>query len=421
MYNGSTKGHTLKSKVHFAESKKMKKILLSSAGATALGITTLIGAGGALAADGDLTQTDTVVVTVDSSCSLASSGSGLSPASAYSVNLANGEFDDDIEGSTFTITCNDTGGWKLTAVGYTNEVEGTTYMDASTNVSEDDIQTGTTLDGTVSDWAVQFDKGGTDASHTNVLYGYNTFAVIPDSTTVVATGSSTAGNATVTATYGIGISPTQSAGTYTGKVLYTLAHPITETNNSNQSNDNSGTDGGEQQSSDNSGTGSDAQQGGGTTDGGKSGGDSTDSGKSGSDSKGGDSGAKSGDTNTTNTTNNVTNNNVSNYYSNLLTNSTTNNTTSGGGYSGGGYSGDSNDDNTFATLDEPDTSNEDEKKDDEEETDDNYEAPLGVTTSSSDNSSDNSGMETGFLVALGAAGVAGVATYALIRKQDSEE
>ncbi len=202
----------------------MKKTLIAGAGVAALGMAALPFAG-VFAADGDLTQTDTVIVTVDSACSLATSGSSLTPASTYTSTIANGEYDTDITGSTFTITCNDTGGWDLNAIGAGTATGDVTKMDASTNVDADDIATGTTLDGSVSNWAFKVAKGGTDASAATVTTGYTNFSAVPSSSTKIVTGSSTAGNVTVTATYGVGISATQSAGDYTGKVQYTLAHP----------------------------------------------------------------------------------------------------------------------------------------------------------------------------------------------------
>ncbi len=199
-----------------------KSIIAAGAASVALAAMPIIGA---FAADGTLTQTDTVIVTVESACSLATSGSTLNPASTYTATIANGGHDTDIAGSTFTITCNDTGGWDLNAIGAGTATGDITKMDASTNVDADDIATGVTLDGSVSNWAFKVAKGGTDAGNITITSGYTDFSAVPANSTKIATGTSTAGNSTITATYGVGISSTQSAGTYTGKVQYTLAHP----------------------------------------------------------------------------------------------------------------------------------------------------------------------------------------------------
>ncbi len=201
----------------------MKKSLIA-AGAASLAVAAMPIVG-VFAADGTLTQTDTVVVTVDSACSLATSGSSLDPASTYKATIANGGKNQNITGSTFTITCNDTGGWQLNAIGAGGATGDVTKMDASTDKDADDISTGTTLDGSVSNWAFKIAKGGTDAGNITITTGYDSFSAVPSAATKIAQGTSTAGNSTITATYGVGISATQSAGTYTGKVQYTLAHP----------------------------------------------------------------------------------------------------------------------------------------------------------------------------------------------------
>ena len=205
----------------------MKKSLIA-AGAASLAVAAMPIVG-VFAADGTLTQTDTVVVTVDTACSLATSGASVTPtASTYTATIANGAYNTNIGGSTFTITCNDTGGWDLNAIGAGEATGDVTKMDASTNKDADDIATGTTLDGSVSNWAFKVAKGGDDASKVTLTTGYDQFSAVPSSSQKIATGTSTAGKATVSATYGVGISATQSAGTYTGKVTYTLAHPATK-------------------------------------------------------------------------------------------------------------------------------------------------------------------------------------------------
>ncbi len=199
----------------------MKKTLIAGAGVAALGMAALPFAG-VFAADGTLTQTDTVVVTVDSACSLATSNTS---GADYTATIANNAANTNIAGSTFTVTCNDTGGWDLNAIGAGTATGDVTKMDASTNKDADDIATGTTLDGSVSNWAFKIARGGSDAGNITITTGYDNFSAVPSQSTKIATGTSTAGNSTITATYGVGISPTQSAGNYTGKVQYTLAHP----------------------------------------------------------------------------------------------------------------------------------------------------------------------------------------------------
>lgn len=203
----------------------MKKSIIA-AGAASLAVAAMPVVG-VFAADGDLSQTDTVIVTVDSACSLATSGSSVTPtASTYTATIENGQANNAITGSTFTITCNDTGGWDLNAIGAGTASGNVAKMDASTGVDTDDIATADgTPSGSASSWAFKIAKGGTDQGNVTITTGYDGFKAVPTSSTKIATGTSTAGNSTITATYGVGISATQSAGDYTGKVQYTLAHP----------------------------------------------------------------------------------------------------------------------------------------------------------------------------------------------------
>ncbi len=207
----------------------MKKTLIAGAGVAALGMAALPFAG-VFAADGTLTQTDTVKVTVDSSCSLATSGTipegGDSPI--YTATITNGSFNNNIAGSTFTVTCNDTAGWMIDAIGAGTATNDVTKMDASTDVDSDDIATADgDPSGAASTWAFKVaDKNTeTEGEHVTIDGGYGSFKAVPSAQTTVAHGTSTKGVAGIKATYGVGISNTQSAGTYTGRVKYTLVHP----------------------------------------------------------------------------------------------------------------------------------------------------------------------------------------------------
>lgn len=205
----------------------MSKKLIAGAGVVA-SLAVALAPLATFAADGTLSQTDTVVLTIDSACSLATSASG-----DITKTLANGGHDDNITGSTFTITCNDVRGWKLNAVGAGEATGDVTKMKGTGTgiTSNDDIPTGTTLDGTVSNWAFKLAAGTGDHAGATIYTSadpavdFTEFNAIPASATKVASGTTSAGTQTVTATYGIGVSPTQNAGTYTGKVQYTLVHP----------------------------------------------------------------------------------------------------------------------------------------------------------------------------------------------------
>lgn len=181
-----------------------KKIIIS--GITSLGLA-IVPTAGVFA----LTEhTDTVNVTVPPSCEFTVASTGVGTA----VTIQNGQSKQDIPGSVFTISCNDTKGWALKAVGGTSSAANTTL----TGGSGPAIATGTTFDGSVSNWAMK-------VSGTGAASGFTSFAKVPSTATTVASSAAATSGTKITATYGVGISHTQGSGTYTGKVTYTLVHP----------------------------------------------------------------------------------------------------------------------------------------------------------------------------------------------------
>lgn len=119
--------------------------------------------------------------------------------------------------STMSYTCNDAGGWKVTAQG----VAGVGSSEAQTALKAEsdgtDIVTGTATDGDTSNWA--FRVTGTGASFTS-------FAEIPGTTTTVASSADSVASGTLTPEYRVWISPLQEADTYTGYVKYILSAPL---------------------------------------------------------------------------------------------------------------------------------------------------------------------------------------------------
>lgn len=184
----------------------MKKILMvgTSAFMAVLPVT------GVFAASGT-TVTDTVQVTINSSCLITVSNLNNS----YSATMTNGQLKSDIGSTSMSVACNDAGGWHMTAVGSGADTTAKTAMNATG--SGTDIATGTASSGTTSNWAMKVT--GTGAT------GFTSFAAVPSSATDVAKQTTSVSGATLTTTYQVFISPTQQADTYTGKVTYTLTHP----------------------------------------------------------------------------------------------------------------------------------------------------------------------------------------------------
>ena len=186
----------------------MKKVLLMPGIVAAVA---LLPVAGVFAATGT-TVTDTVEVTINSACSITVTNT----ANTYSVSMTNSQLRSDIGGTAMSISCNDAGGWKVTAVG---DGAATNKTQMKATGSGTNIATGTATSGATSNWA--FKVTGTKAS------GYTTFKAVPSSATLVATNAGSSSSESITATYQVWISATQQADTYTGKVKYTLVHPAT--------------------------------------------------------------------------------------------------------------------------------------------------------------------------------------------------
>ena len=162
--------------------------------------------------------TDTVQITIDPSCGVYSDtestpGTGQN-FTATMVNGATHEWAPDGTGGELYVTCNSASGWNITAQGFGGSTAGNTNMVPSASGTA--IATGTTLDGTVSDWAFMVADGNTGA-----VISTNDYTAVPADATRVAYKSGTAVSEGLIYTgYKVGVSPTQQADTYTGKVKY---------------------------------------------------------------------------------------------------------------------------------------------------------------------------------------------------------
>ncbi len=151
--------------------------------------------------------------------------------SQHNATITNGINSTDIGKTTLNVTCNDQGGYAVYAIGYTNDEYGNTSLQS--NISDDyNISTGTSTSGNTSNWSMKLSTvpGTTTATIEN---GYSNYHTVPDDYTKVAslntiTDPSTPNTgSSISTTYQAYISPTQPAGTYSGKVKYTLVHPST--------------------------------------------------------------------------------------------------------------------------------------------------------------------------------------------------
>ena len=187
---------------------------------------------------------DEINITVPVSCTL--SGIGMD---SHNAEIINGTFDSAIGETTIKAYCNDSDGFAIYAIGYTDNEDGNNVLTNSSLSSTYDIATGTAT-GPVNNvdasaWAMKLSTitspvptypiiiaGSTaDTDREQGDPDYSTFQEVPDDYTIVAKRTSgtdigtSAEGSTLKSTYQVYVSKTQPAGTYTGQVKYTLVHP----------------------------------------------------------------------------------------------------------------------------------------------------------------------------------------------------
>ena len=186
--------------------------------------------------NGTATASANASVNVSAACSFTSHLDAAHTATiapgTYS-GASGSEYANGIGKTTFTVICNDSGGYSIYAIGYANEEFGNNKLLATVNGSlapAYDIVTGTATSGDTSNWAMKLTAvSGTYAP--SILDNYNNYHNVPSTYAKVATfASATDGSvgSQMEATYGAYISGTQPAGTYNGKVKYTMVHPASE-------------------------------------------------------------------------------------------------------------------------------------------------------------------------------------------------
>ena len=167
----------------------------------------------------------------------------------HTATINNGIYQENIGTTTFKVVCGDSGGYSIYAIGYSGNEYGNTKLLAtvqgSLNPSYDiitGIGTNEATTGGVSNWSMKLipipstftptiesadniDSNGTTLSTNASFANYHT---IPTTYTKVATFPSVTDEyqgSSFQSTYAAYISSTQPAGTYEGKVKYTMVHP----------------------------------------------------------------------------------------------------------------------------------------------------------------------------------------------------
>ena len=185
---------------------------------------------------------DRVSVTLSNSCTM--TGSGIA---SHSASIINGQYDSTVGETTANVICNDSSGFAVYAIGYTDDILGNNVLTDSILGDTYNIVTGTQTSGANSQWAMKLapDTAQSPAypliiagSTTDTLKEQNdpdfsSFQEAPSSYTKVAyrTTSTDAGagatGSTFRTTYQVYVSSTQPAGAYEGQVKYVLVHPNT--------------------------------------------------------------------------------------------------------------------------------------------------------------------------------------------------
>ncbi len=135
----------------------MKKSLIAT-GLTAVAFAAMP----ALGAFADVT--DTVILTISSSCSVgqtsstAGGGVTLEESAAVNSHLYTWDTTGQVTGGTLKVTCNDPGGWNIKAVGSSNGSPVTSMAASGTGTP---ILTGTSTSGSTSNWMFKVVGTGT--------------------------------------------------------------------------------------------------------------------------------------------------------------------------------------------------------------------------------------------------------------------
>ncbi|MBR0465725.1 hypothetical protein IJJ02_03005 [Candidatus Saccharibacteria bacterium] len=176
---------------------------------------------------------DAVEVTVKAACTMKGGADGTSDSGMTITDTITPGNYADYTGSKLTTVCNDSGGYSIYAIGYSGSTYNTPTNTQMINSSDSsyNFNTGTATSGNTSNWSMRLNTINGSAYPT-IMNDYDNvnFKVIPATYTQVAkytaiTAEPTSTGAQVQTNYRVYVSPTQVAGTYQGKVKYTMVHP----------------------------------------------------------------------------------------------------------------------------------------------------------------------------------------------------
>ena len=176
-------------------------------------------------------STDSVSLSLPTSCTI--SANVLTP---HNATLVNGQYEGNIGNTRINAYCNDNNGYFIYAIGSSNGTDGNTDLVSSINdnynIHTNIYNSSTITANTPSSWAMKL-TGSNGTYAPTIVDGYSNYNLIPSTDTIVAyrtSGTSMDLDTDLTGsyfntTYEIYTNPIQPAGTYLGKVKYTMTHP----------------------------------------------------------------------------------------------------------------------------------------------------------------------------------------------------
>ena len=174
---------------------------------------------------------DEIEIKIPATCTLAGTG-----ANTHAAEINNGQYDSAIGETTLKAFCNDSEGFSIYAIGFTDNEYGKNVLTDHITGDTYDIPTGTLTSGSDSQWAMKLIAVTTPTPTypISIENSFDSFHTVPTSYTLVATRQSgtdvgtSAEGSTLKTTYQAYIKDTQPAGSYQGQVKYTLVHPASE-------------------------------------------------------------------------------------------------------------------------------------------------------------------------------------------------
>jgi hypothetical protein len=156
----------------------------------------------------------TMSVMVNSAC-----GFGTRSGGSYSRSLSIATTT-TINGDAINVSCNDTVGYSVYAIGYSGDSYSGTNTDLIHN-SNTSYNVKTDASFRNSYWKMKIAVSG----GASIVGSYGSFQQIPSSYVQVAKYTTSTTSGVITPSYEIYVSEFQPVGTYSGKVKYTLVHP----------------------------------------------------------------------------------------------------------------------------------------------------------------------------------------------------